>query len=288
MKAMVFGAKGQVGTALRDSAPQKVAVVYMDASDCDITDAGAVSSAVTYTQPQLIINAAAYTAVDKAETDKEAAHAVNVEGTRNLAAAASEVGARLVHISTEYVFDGTATSPIKPDATPNPLSVYGETKWRGEQAALAANPGRTIVIRTSWVYSSTGSNFVKTMLRLLAERDELSVVVDQVGSPTSASSLARAIWDFAYAQDASGTFHWCDAGATTWFDFAVEIQRQGLEAGILQKKIPIRPIPTTQYPTPARRPEYGVLDCSASCELIGRAPSPWQDNLKHVITELSK
>lgn len=286
MKVMVFGANGQVGTALRDCAPAGYSCLFVDASDCDITDAESVKKTVCAFEPQLMVNAAAYTAVDQAESEKEIAHAVNAGGPRNLAQAAAEQSARFIHISTDFVFDGTASSPIRPNDEPNPLSVYGETKLQGEAAALDANPDATVVIRTSWIYSRTGSNFVKTMLGLMAGRDELSVVADQTGSPTWATSLAESIWCFAARPDANGVFHWSDAGETTWHGFAAEIQKQGLAAGLLLKEIPIHPIATEQYPTLAVRPRYSVLDCKTAIDALGYSPAHWRDNLEKVISEL--
>ena len=287
MKALVFGANGQVGTALKHTVPALVSGTYLTSSDCDIADAKAVREAVRDVQPQVIVNAAAYTAVDKAESDRDTAAAVNAVGPRNLAEAAAQHGARLIHISTDFVFDGSASAPIRPQDTTNPLGVYGTTKLQGENAALEANPDATTIVRTSWVYSATGNNFVRTMLRLMAEKDELSVVADQTGSPTWATSLAEAIWDFGRLPSATGIFHWSDAGATTWYDFAVEIRNQGLEAGLLQKEIPINPIASEQYPTPAARPAFSVLDCTSSIGAIGRSPAPWRENLRKMISELS-
>lgn len=287
MKVMVFGANGQVGSALRDLAPSGISCEYLDSDSCDISDSAAVSRSVDAFEPRLIINAAAYTAVDKAESEAETAHAVNAEGPKHLALAAAAQGARLIQISTDFVFDGTASSPIKPDQSPNPLSVYGQTKLQGEVAALDTNPDATAIIRTSWVYSRTGSNFVKTMLRLMAEKDELSVVADQAGSPTWATSLAEAIWNFAATPETNGLFHWSDAGETTWYGFAMEIQQQGLAAGLLPKEIPIHPISTEQYPTPAKRPRYSVLDCTTAIDAVGYSPAHWRDNLAKMISELS-
>jgi dTDP-4-dehydrorhamnose reductase len=236
-----------------------------------------------WNSPTVIINAAAYTAVDKAESEAELATAVNVEGPRNIASAARHVGSRLIHISTDFVFDGTASTPYKADAETNPLSVYGRTKRDGEKAVLEAMPGRSAVVRTAWLYSKTGGNFVKTMLRLMNERDELSVVADQRGTPTWANSLATAVWAFACAPELCGIFHWTDGGETSWHEFALAIQDEALSLGLLDKSIPIHAVATEDYPSAATRPRYSVLDCSTTVAALDLHPVPWRANLRHML-----
>jgi dTDP-4-dehydrorhamnose reductase len=233
--------------------------------------------------PDVIVNAAAYTAVDLSESEPEIAASVNVEGTRNIAAASRNVGARFIHISTDFVFDGESTKPYTPDAVTNPLNVYGRTKRDGELAALEETSGAAIVIRTSWLYSNTGTNFVKTMLRLMDERDELSVVADQIGTPTWADSLAEVVWAFARTPEHSGVFHWCDGGATSWHGFATRIQKEALALGLLNKAIPIHAINTKDYPAAAKRPLYTVLDCSATHNAINIRPAKWEANLHQML-----
>jgi dTDP-4-dehydrorhamnose reductase len=192
----------------------------------------------------------------------------------------------MIHVSTDFVFDGTATTPYLPDTKPNPLSVYGKTKYDGEQAVLNTLPESAFVVRTAWLYSVTGNNFVKTMLRLMRERDELSVVADQRGTPTWANSLAEAVWAATTATDAAGTFHWTDDGEATWHEFAVAIQVQALELGLLDNEIPINAITSDQYPTAAHRPSYSVLDCTSTQEVLDLRPAHWRENLRQMLTML--
>ncbi len=283
MKTLVLGCNGQLGVALADTAPDAVKFFGRDLPELDITNASAVLEDCRQKRPAVVINAAAYTAVDQAESEAEFAKAVNVEGPRNVAAAARDVGARLIHISTDFVFDGDASTPYKADAATNPLSVYGRTKREGELAVLEAMPDTAIVVRTAWLYSKTGSNFVKTMLRLMSERDELSVVADQIGTPTWADSVATAVWAFASAPELAGVYHWTDDGESNWHDFAVAIQDEALSLGLLEKTIPIRAITTEDYPTTATRPRYSVLDCSATAVALNLHPAHWRVNLHHML-----
>lgn len=283
MKTLVMGSNGQLGHALADTAPDAVEYIGLDLPEFDITSADAVLKVCREAKPAVIVNAAAYTAVDKAESETELATAVNVEGPRNVAAAAHEVGARQVHISTDFVFDGEASTPYKPDAATNPLSVYGRTKRDAEVAVLDAMPENTVVVRTAWLYSKTGSNFVKTMLRLMAERDELSVVADQFGTPTWADSLATVVWALAGTPVLNGIFHWTDGGDTNWHEFAVAIQEEALSLGLLHKAITIHAINTEDYPTAARRPHYSVLDCTTTCAALDLHPAPWRVNLRRML-----
>jgi dTDP-4-dehydrorhamnose reductase len=282
MKALIFGGTGQVGGALQLTMPNWAEVVALERADCDIANAQAVEAAISDHAPVLVINAAAYTAVDAAEQDAEMAHKINGVAPGLIAEAAVRAGAGVVHISTDFVFDGLKSSPYLPNDSANPLSVYGRSKWEGEQAVRAALPG-ALIIRTSWVYNAGGQNFVNTMLRLMAERDELRVVADQVGTPTHAANLARSIWSLA-GLGASGTYHVTDSGAASWYDFAVAIQEEALEQGLLQKAIPIIPIATADYPAPAKRPPYSILDKSATNELLGPA-AHWRVPLRAMIKE---
>ena len=283
MKTLVLGCDGQLGHSLADTAPKNVDIIGLDLPELDITDATAVLEICRETHPDVIINAAAFTAVDQAESEHALATAVNVTGPRNIAAASREIGARMIHVSTDFVFDGMASSPYAPDAVANPLSVYGQTKRDGELAVLEETSGSAVVIRTSWLYSKTGNNFVKTMLRLMGERDELSVVADQFGSPTWADSLAEAVWAFAAAPEHSGIFHWSDRGEASWQEFAIAIQEEALSLGLLQKTLPIHAIRTEDYPTAATRPPYSVLDCSLTQETINIQPTEWRDNLRQML-----
>ena len=283
MKALIIGCNGQLGHSLAYTVSEGIDIIGMDLPELDITDAAAVLKTCRKIRPDVIVNAAAYTAVDKAETDGAVATAVNVMGPQNIAVASWEIGARLIHISTDFVFDGVASTPYKPDAATNPLSVYGQTKRDGELAVLEETCGAAVVIRTSWLYSKTGGNFVKTMLRLMSERDEISIVADQFGSPTWADSLAAAVWAFAATPEHSGIFHWADAGKTSWRGFAIAIQEEALTDGLLEKAIPINAIRTEDYPTAAKRPAYSVLDCSSTREAINMQPAEWRDNLRQML-----
>jgi len=287
MKILVFGCNGQLGVALSETAPAGVEVVGVDLPELDITNAAAVADISRQSCPDVVINAAAYTAVDQAESEPELSQLVNVVGPGNIAAAASEIGARLIHISTDFVFDGEAVTPYKPGAETNPLCVYGRSKRDGEQVVMDAMPNAAVIVRTAWLYSRTGSNFVKTMLRLMRERDELSVVSDQVGTPTWADSLATAVWAFASAPQLGGIFHWTDGGQTSWHKFAVAIQEEALSLGLLDSAIPIRAITTVDYPTAAKRPQYSVLDCSETYAALDLRPIGWRVNLRNMLEDMT-
>lgn len=285
MKVLIAGSAGQLGRALQVSAPAGVEILAPPEAEFDILDAAKVSSLVETTRPDLLINAAAYTAVDKAETDRDSAEAVNATAAAGLARAAASVGARFAHVSTDFIFDGLSPTPYLPDATPAPLGVYGETKLSGELQVRAAHPS-PLIVRTAWVYAAEGNNFVKTMLRLMAERDEVPVVSDQVGTPTHAAGLARAIWALD-AAGANGVFHWTDAGVASWYDFAIAIRDEALAIGLLQRAVPVVPIRTSDYPTPAKRPSMSVLDKSSSWAITGTAVH-WRAELKVALAEMLK
>ena len=284
MRALIAGSGGQLGRALQASAPAGVTVLAPPEAEFDITDPDRVAALVKAAQPTLVINAAAYTAVDKAESEPHLAQRINVNAVGLLASEARHAGAGFVQVSTDFVFDGTAHRPYPPEATPNPLSVYGRTKWEGEQAAIDLH-GNPLIVRTAWVYAAEGSNFVHTMLRLMRERPELSVVADQIGTPTHAASLARALWSLA-GQGATGLHHWTDAGVASWYDFAVAIGEEAVTLGLLPALIPVKPIRTEDYPTPARRPAFGVLDKTATWAAIGTA-RPWRSELRDCLKEIA-
>jgi dTDP-4-dehydrorhamnose reductase len=282
MKALIVGGKGQLGRGLAATAPAGVEIVSHDIDTLDITDKASVDAMLAEVRPDLLLNAAAYTAVDKAESDEAAAQAVNASAVGLLADAARDVGARFVHVSTDFVFDGTSGIPYAPDAATNPLSVYGRTKLAGERLAGAD----ALIVRTAWVYAPTGGNFARTMLRLMGERPEVRVVADQIGTPTYAPGLAAALWTLAGA-GVTGTHHYTDAGAASWYDFAVAIQEEGVAAGLLEKVVPIVPIATADYPTPARRPHYSVLDKQSTFAALGGPTPHWRDNLRVMIGEIN-
>ena len=283
MNVLIVGANGQLGRALQETAPSNANVTPRDIPDLDIVDTSAVLRVCRESSPDVVINAAAYTAVDKAESESDLAHAINVEGVRNLAAASADVGASLIHVSTDFVFDGTSSTPYRPEDEPSPVSVYGRTKHEGEVAVRELRPGSGTVVRTAWLYGEHGGNFVKTMLRLMRERDEISVVADQTGTPTWASSLAGALWGLAAQSGLSGIFHWTDGGQATWHEFANAVQEEALSLGILKKAIPVHAITTDEYPTPAQRPKYSVLDCTSTQEVLGYEPADWRVNLRRML-----
>jgi len=288
MRILITGSKGQLGYELLRSRPEGAEICAVDVDELDITSAGQVRELVDEFQPQLIVNAAAYTAVDRAESEPETVRGVNARGAENLARAATSSGARMIHISTDFVFDGSRGKPWKPGDPTAPLGVYGATKLEGEKAVQRALGRDSLILRTSWLYSAHGNNFVKTMLKLMREKDDLGVVADQVGSPTWAKTLADAVWAAARKPEVAGILHWSDAGAASWYDFAVAIQEEGIRSGLLNRRIPIRPIPTRSYPTPARRPFYSVLDSYASWEALDLEPLHWREALRCMLEELAE
>lgn len=286
MKVLVTGAGGQVATALQRLQPAGVELTCLSQAELDITARDTVRRRMAILDPDVIINAAAYTAVDKAEDEFDMAEQVNGEAPGYLAEAAYANGARLLHISTDFVFDGKAGTPYKPDAAARPLGIYGLSKLLGEKRALEASHGQALVLRTAWVYATNGHNFVRTMLRLMAERGTVKVVQDQQGSPTWADSVALALWAAVQKPGFKGIHHWTDAGVASWYDFAMAIAAEGRELGLLKKPVEVLPITTAEYPTPARRPAYSVLDCSSTQAALKISPAPWRDNLKKMLMEL--
>lgn len=278
MKALVTGAKGQLGRALAACVPASVDLIALPSATLDITDPAAVEAAIREHAPNLVINAAAYTKVDAAEDMPDLADQVNRAGVVNLACAAQNNGARLIQVSTDFVFDGMASHAYRPDAPTAPLNIYGKTKLDGEAAAGPA----ALIVRTSWLYSAYGNNFVATMLRLMRERPMLRVVDDQIGTPTSAHVLADTIWDLA-AIDRTGILHYSDSGVASWYDFAVAIMEEGVAIGLLDRPIEVLPIPASEYPTPAKRPHFSVLDKRDTIAAIGRVPAHWRANLRDVL-----
>lgn len=285
MKVLVTGAGGQVGRALLASAPQDLALAPFSHGELDIADERAVSAHLRQHTPQVVINTAAYTAVDRAESEPDSARKANSLGPRFLAIAAREIGARVIHLSTDFVFDGQSCIPYGPDAPTNPLSVYGETKRAGEQAVLETSGLDALVLRTSWVYAAQGRNFLTTMLRLMKANGVVRVVSDQIGTPTSAGSLAQLIWRLVPLPQLTGIHHWSDAGVASWYDFAVAIAEEAAATGLLPADVEVLPITTEQYPTPARRPRYSVLDKS-SLTAVGVQLIHWRTALRKVLREI--
>lgn len=293
---VITGASGQLGMTLQSLWPgsqlqDRYDVLLFDRDSLDITSASDVDAKLSQVQAHVIINAAAYTQVDQAESDRDNAFAVNELGVVNLARWAAANKASMLQVSTDFVFDGAATTPYLPthpagavgDDSSARISAYGASKLAGERAMQSLLPEAGIILRTSWLYSEHGSNFVKTMLRLMDERDQLSIVGDQIGSPTSTHSLAQLIFAVIRQQNGHGVYHWSDGGAISWFEFAREIQRQGIEQGLLQREIPLQAIATEDYPTAAKRPAYSVLDRSSTLSDFDCPALSWQQQLTVVL-----
>lgn len=285
-RILVTGAAGMTGSEVCEQATAAGWMVQpLSSADADITDARMLADVTRKFRPDVVVNAAAYTAVDRAESEADVAMAVNCEGARNVARVATAAGAPVIHISTDYVFNGEGRSPYAPDAKTDPIGVYGKTKLAGEAAVREENPNH-VIVRTSWVFSHRGSNFVRTMLRLGAERDELRVVEDQIGRPTSATDLASALLIVAQAiaenPGLAGVYHFANVGETSWFGFAQGIFDQARALG--ERHTPrIVPIPTSEFPTAARRPAYSVLDTTTFSERFGVEPRHWQSAVRDTV-----
>jgi dTDP-4-dehydrorhamnose reductase len=286
VKALIFGAGGQVGRALLATAPAGTDVVALDRARCDITCRSDVDRAVGEAQPDLVFNAAAFTSVDRAEGDETLAHALNAVAPGFIAGAARAAGARTIHISTDYVFDGESRRPYQPDDRPNPLSVYGRTKLAGERSVRQADP-QSLTVRTMWLHSAGSGNFVTNMLGLMRERQQLSVVSDQIGTPTGARSLASALWALAGA-GVTGLLHYREEGTASWHDFALAIEEHARMLGLLELPVPIVPIASADYPTAAPRPAFSVLDATEAWRIIGRPPQHWRAGVRRTLEEIGK
>ncbi|MDH2201464.1 dTDP-4-dehydrorhamnose reductase [Ectopseudomonas oleovorans] len=289
VKVLITGAAGQVGSELVKLAPAGFDVVGYNSSELDITNAQQVQQIVAEQSPALIINAAAYTAVDKAETDVERAYAVNETGVKNLVEAALSLGIPVFHISTDYVFDGTATEPYKETDPVGPTGVYGASKLAGEQA-LANSGVKHIILRTSWVFGAEGNNFVKTMLRLGKERDTLGVVADQHGCPTSAASIANVLWQLAqkYTEEGEltwGIYHFSNAPATTWYGFAMEVFSKAGTFGIVHNNPKINSLTSEEFKMVVKRPLRSVLDTYKIETMLDFEVPRWSEELDKVLID---
>jgi len=287
VRVLLTGAQGQVGCALTRSAPAGTQLLALSRLELDIVDEDSIARVLEQFRPDVVINTAAYTAVDSAEAQPDLAASANVDGPALLATAIARTPGRMVHLSTDFVFDGAESRPYAPDASPNPRNVYGKTKLAGERAVLDALPERSTVLRTSWVYGATGRNFLLTMLRLMREKGVVRVVDDQVGSPTSTASLTRAIWRVASDAQLRGIHHWTDAGIASWYDFAMAIATRGFALGLLSSAPEVIPISTADFPYAAARPAFSVLDKRATAKALGIQPVHWQRALADIMTELA-
>lgn len=272
------GAAGQIGSAVLSDIPKSVSVRGLARSDMDLADPAAIRRVLEEERPDWLINCAAYTSVDKAESEPELARMVNAEAVAVMAEALNGCGGRLLQLSTDCVFDGTAQQPYLPSDKRNPISIYGETKAMGEDAA----GDESIILRVSWVYDTGHENFVTRMLGLMRERPRLQVVDDQVGSPSWAPDIARAIWAL-IAKGGKGVFHNCDAGETSRYGWTVAIAEEALDLGLIDSAPELVPVPSQEFPTPAQRPPNSVLDTRATQELLMCEVSPWRDNLRRML-----
>ena len=287
MNIVVIGKSGQLAFELsRELENSEHHVTFLGRDDIDITNASNIEEKLSPLSADVLINASAYTAVDKAEEDTDACNAINTLAVKNLANFCKANGAFMVHVSTDYVFNGHKGSPYLTDDPIEPQGAYGKSKAEGEKALLEILPDTSCLIRTAWVYSSHGNNFVKTMLRLMSEKPQLSVIDDQIGTPTWAKGLAEACV-LAAENKTAGVYHWTDEGVASWYDFAIAIQELGIEKGLLSSDIPVLPIPSSQYPTPAKRPHYSVLDKQTAREAFASCkPTHWRKQLSDMLDEL--
>lgn len=290
MRVLITGAHGQIGQELLHSAPQAWQVHGLSSSELDITNAQQVMTIVQALQPQLIINTAAYTLVDQAESNSLQAYAVNQYGAANLAKAAEVLDCPLLHLSTDYVFSGKHTHPYTEQDAAAPCNIYGSSKWLGEQA-IRESCTQHIILRTSWVFGLYGTNFVKTMLRLAQELDALSIVSDQVGGPTSARSIAQVLWQITRQYQSSnsctwGTYHFSGGPACSWYEFADEIFKQASELKLIKRSPVLSPINSSDYPTSAQRPAYSVLDSTKINQQLNMTQSDWKAELKLMLYAL--
>ena len=306
MKVLLTGAAGQLGHALREQVPTGVELIATSRGGSgaegdglialDLADAEACRAAVHQHRPDWVLNGGAYTAVDKAESESELAYAVNAGAPRAFAEALSETGGRLLQVSTDFVFNGAQGSPYRPEQPRDPLGVYGASKAAGEDAVeqLLGSNGRGVIMRTSWVMGPVGRNFALTMLRLHRERgasgQALAVVADQVGCPTSTHTLAQACWRVIDSTSSNPTnalgpiLHWSDAGAASWYDVAVAVGALGVDLGLLERAAAVNPITTVDYPTPAQRPSYSLLDCTDTRLALALEPTHWRTALRQLLS----
>jgi dTDP-4-dehydrorhamnose reductase len=279
---LLLGAAGQLGRLVQAHKPDNIRLTGKTHKDFNITDSGAIETVIAEVNPDIVINCAAYTAVDTAESEPETAYRVNAEAPGNLGSLL-DPASKLIHLSTDFVFSKHSEIPYKPGDKPDPVSVYGKSKLAGEEIILKQREQNSIILRVSWLYSATGRNFVTTMLRLMREGRDLNVVGDKFGTPTSAHRLAYIIWKLALSETGSGIYHWSDRGVISWYNFAVEIMEQALQLGILGQAVKITRIPSADYLTPAERPAYSALDSTVTESVLGIKTLPWQEELGKVL-----
>ena len=286
-RVLITGADGQLGTELQKTGPKNFELLALGRDELDIGAAEPIADTISQFKPTVVINAAAYTAVDQAEAEPEEAEQINSLAPGYLALACRKNRALLIHISTDFVFDGVGSTPYKPDSKTSPLGSYGRTKLLGEEKILE-ELSTALIVRTSWVYSAYGKNFVKTMLRLMQERDTVRVVEDQIGAPTWARGLAKMLWASLSKDNIRGIYHWSDEGICSWYQFAKAIAEEAVKIGLIKRCAQVEPISSKNYKTLATRPDYSVLDCSSTIRDIGISPLPWRSQLKSMLEDLKR
>lgn len=291
MKILLVGSQGQVGQELQRTLPHQGQVVSLSRTELDLSQPGRIADVVSQIRPDVVVNAAAYTAVDRAETEASLAYCLNETAPSLLASAAKQYGAGMIHLSTDYVFDGSKNTPYTELDPTAPLGIYGQSKWAGEVAVQRAS-FQALVLRTAWVYGAAPSakNFVKTMLRLGTERDQIKVVADQVGSPTWAHDIALAVSALVphVLSGSTGIYHFTNSGVASWFDFAIAIFEEAHSLGLIQTLPTVLPIATSEYPLPAKRPAYSVLSSDKITALLGQRPPYWRHSLRKMLMELTQ
>ena len=291
MKVLITGTTGQLGTALQTSTPRGVEALYMSRKELDLGDPNECRRVIEMHEPDWLLNAGAYTAVDQAESEPKKAMAINAGAPEAFAEALEKQGGKVLQISTDFVFDGTQSTPYKPDQKKKPIGVYGKSKAEGEDAILSklnCNE-RGIILRTSWVLGPVGKNFALTMLKLHSIKDEIRVVADQIGCPTSTHTLAEACWRIITNNKNTrlpSIMHWSDAGAASWYDVAIAIGELGQELELIDRCAKVRPITTEEYPTPAKRPNYSLLDCYETRKTLEIEGIHWRQTLRKCLKEI--
>ena len=286
-RVLITGADGQLGTELQKTGPKNFEFLALGRDKLDISAVEPIADTISQFRPTVVINAAAYTAVDQAEAEPEKAWKINSLAPGYLAVACRKSRALLIHISTDFVFDGLGNTPYKPDSKTSPLGSYGRTKLLGEEKILE-ELSTALIVRTSWVYSAFGKNFVKTMLRLMQERDTVRVVEDQIGAPTWARGLAKMLWASLSKDNIRGIYHWSDEGICSWYQFAKAIAEEAVKIGLIKRCAQVEPISSKNYKTLATRPDYSVLDYSSTIRDIGISPLPWRSQLKSMLEDLKR
>ena len=286
MRVLILGGAGQVGRALQRCAPSEVVLAAPLRSQLDLSQASRLETYLGTFKPAVVINSAAHTAVDRAESEYDLALRVNGSAVADLATLCASRDIRLIHISTDYVFDGTSNLALEPDAQTHPLNAYGRSKLAGEQAIRATGNLNWSIVRAAWIYAPWGQNFVLTMLRLMRERGAVSVVCDQIGSPLSALTLASFLWRLVACENVNGTLHCADAGVASWYDFSVAIAEEAYALEILSQRPTIKPISTAEFPTPAKRPAFSVLSGRSSMDTVRLEQKHWRVGLREVLQEI--